>query len=107
MTPNAAGPYRVVCPRSLLDQLRDLAQRAVGIGIGDTIADEVRRIYRGLEEDPLSWGDPQFRLHNLDLLIFHRYCPTFYVRYGVDEENRVVYVTELRPRPGHPLERGS
>jgi hypothetical protein len=105
--PGGGSPYHVSCPRAILDRLRELMQRAVELGIGPQVLDDIRTIQRELETDPLGWGDPQYHLENMGLLTCHRLSTVFYVRYGVDEENGAVYIGEISPRSNHPLSEGS
>jgi hypothetical protein len=77
------------------------------MGIGQEYVDALKTISQKLADQPLAWGDPQYRLPALGLLICHRVHSLLHVWYGVDEESRIVYLEEIKPRPGHPLDRGS
>jgi hypothetical protein len=64
----------------------------------------LRFIIERLTNDPLGWGDPNYRLHHLGLLRCRGLRSPLSVYYAVDEVRRIVYLTEFRPSPGSPLD---
>jgi mRNA-degrading endonuclease RelE of RelBE toxin-antitoxin system len=50
--------------------------------------------------EPETWGDPQYPLRKLDLLVYHRLDVVFRLLYAVDSEHRIVYVKDIKLRPG-------
>jgi hypothetical protein len=97
------APYRVVCSEVLRQQLRQWGERAHRIGIGQEYAIALRDIWERLSNDPLTWGDPLFNLHHLDLLVFRALHPTLQVQYAIHQVERIVFVQSIVPRPGSPF----
>jgi hypothetical protein len=97
------GTYQVVYFPDLLKQLKQWAQRAVDLGLADQFRAALKSAQDRLQSDPMTWGDPLYRLRHLGLVVHHRVEPLFHVLYAVDENRRVVYVKNIKPRPGHPL----
>jgi hypothetical protein len=62
-------------------------------------------IYEQLRKRPLEWGDPQYHLHAMGLLICRGIHEMLQVYYGVDEASRLVFIKEFEPVPCHPFER--
>jgi hypothetical protein len=79
------------------------AQQAGARGVLPVFARALREINDKLETDPLGWGDPNYRLRNLGLLMCLGPHPFLFVYYGVDEQRRVVYIKGFHPAPGSPL----
>src|SRR4051794_41951871 len=98
MTPGpnggAAPPYRVVYPEVVRAALRALGEQARRAGVALDYARALRLIDGRLRADPLGWGDPNYRLRHLGLLVCRGLHPLLYVRYAVDESRRIVHVIE-------------
>jgi hypothetical protein len=86
--------------------LRTWLQDASGLGIRPQYEGALRALTQNLANRPLEWGDPQYRLRHMKLLVLHRLEPLFQAHYAVDEERRIVYLMQVSPRPGSPLDRG-
>lgn len=95
--------FKVSCSRATLDQLRVFGERAKRLGLQRDFLDAVKYISARLAEDPLRWGDPQYRYRQLDLLLCRGIHRMLQAHYAVDETRRIVYVKEFKPLPGHPL----
>src|SRR5262245_54335070 len=104
MADPASPPFRVSFSREFGARLRGLGRRAAELGIGDEFLAAVREINRRLTDDPLAWGDPNYRLHHLGLLMCQAIYSFLQVLYAVDEARRLVVIKEIRPLPGHALE---
>ena len=104
MTANPGDRYRVSCSRALLERLRRWGQTAQRIGLGEDYAAALRQIQEQLETVPLEWGDPQYRLDRLGLLVLRGSHPLFYVWYAVHSVHRVVFLQSFQLVPGHPLQ---
>lgn len=85
-------------------QLKRWAKKAIAIGMFPQLCRAMRAISHLLETQPSTWGDPQYHLPNMDLLVYRGFHRLFYVVYAVDEMRRFVYVREFRLHSGHPLE---
>jgi len=103
MVDKPGTPFRVVFSEALREQLRRLGQRADAQGITAALGADLRTIVEALAADPVSWGDPLNRLPHLRLTLYHRIYHSISVRYGVEEQERVVFVRECKPISGHPL----
>jgi hypothetical protein len=106
MTGSKGGPFQVVYSRAILQRLRELGHRASGVGLGGEYADSVRAMHARLTADPLGWGDPQYRLPVLGVLMCHRMHWFLQISYGIDEVNRLVFLKEIKARPGSQLDVG-
>jgi hypothetical protein len=103
--PDGSGArYTVIFVPREIQRVRSLAVRAQELGILPQLTAAVRTITRRLADEPSSWGDPTHRLHHLGLLKHVRVYGFLRVYYAVDEARRIVYVTDVLPLSGHPLE---
>jgi hypothetical protein len=84
--------------------LRAYGAEAAKRGFLDSYVAAVQTIERRLTTDPSEWGDPQNRLRQLQLLLYHGIQSPLHLYYAVDEERRIVYVQEIKPLPGRGLE---
>jgi hypothetical protein len=103
----AAGPgarFTVIFLPREIQRVRSLAVLAQRLGILPELTAAVRPIARQLADEPLSWGDPTHHLRHLGLLKHVRVYGFLRVYYAVDEARRIVYVTDVLPLSGHPLE---
>jgi hypothetical protein len=109
----SAGPegYRLVISQAVMARLRECAQQADQAGRSPQYRETLLAAHQALRTSPQDWGDPQFSLHNLGLLVCHRYVGGFHVSYAIDADNRVVYLREitliLPTPPEHPGHNGA
>jgi hypothetical protein len=97
-------PYRISCSEAIKSELRKLHRRAARHGRGQEVLSALRILDERLTADALSWGDPHFRLHGMNLLVFNRIQQPLQIVYAVDEARRIAYVTNVRfvfEFPGH------
>jgi len=99
--------WKVSCSQDMLSRVRAFQSRAAELNIQPDFQRVMNTLIQQLLTDPLGWGDPQYRFHQLDLLQCHGICEFMQVYYAVDEERQIVFITELRPMPNHPLEESS
>ena len=67
------GPYKVVFSRHILEKIRFLGGLAINLGLGETYVADLKVVHFNLLNNPLTWGDPQFRFpRNVDLVGYHR-----------------------------------
>ena len=66
----------------------------------------LRNVWQRLADDPLGWGEPEYRLRVLGLLMRHGAHSFLHVYYGVDRQRRIVYAMDFRLGPSHPLSQG-
>jgi hypothetical protein len=103
MPADPGGSYRVSTPRPVLPLLRLWAERAVKRGLGEEFLDELRAVQTELATNPLSWGEPRFTLPGRSVLMHQGAVSLLHVTHGVDEQARVVFVTEVRLMPNTGL----
>jgi hypothetical protein len=96
-------PYRIVYPEKVRGQILALTERTTAIGSYPQFLQALRAIVQRLTSDPLAWGDPNYRLRNLDLVKCHGIHSILHVYYAVDEQRRIVYLTDVQAFPGTPL----
>jgi hypothetical protein len=97
------APYRVIYSGVIREQLRRWGEEAKRLGFAQEYAEALRAINARLENEPLEWGDSLHSLPSLGLLICRGFHGAFYVSYGVDEANSLVYLRSFQSQPGHPL----
>jgi hypothetical protein len=57
-----------------------------------------------LESDPRGCGDPLFPLRSLSLMMYRTIVDRVEVKYGVHDRQAQVFIQDITPRFGHPLE---
>ena len=95
--------FRTSYPGLIRERVRVWGREAQARGLFPALRDAVIAIDKRLREDPLVWGEALNRLHHLGLTVAVGFHDRIQVRFGVDEQRRVVHVTEMRLLPGHPL----
>jgi hypothetical protein len=100
---SAHSPYRVITSEGLLQQFRQWGEHAARLGLQEQYTTALRFIWDRLTNEPLSWGDPLFNLHQLDLLVLRGMHALLHVEYAVHQVRRVVFIRSLRLPPGSPL----
>jgi hypothetical protein len=90
------GNFQVAFSQTVRDQVRALTRRANKRGIGAEFRADLEFIIERLMTDPLGWGDPNYRLHNLGLLVCRGLRPLVYVYYAVDDVRRIVHLTRFK-----------
>ncbi len=96
------SPYHVACPGRELKKLREWLRQARRLGKGDEFLRLVAVSERRLMTDPISWGDPQYHLSRMGLLVLRGTYQYLQVIYGVDEIRRIVYISDFELLPWHP-----
>jgi hypothetical protein len=104
MTPGAGSTWELVFFEIVRRQLRAWANQAADLGLRDQYAEALRTMVARLEADPTAWGDPQYRLRHLDLMVYRGFATFFYATYAVDEVRWIVYVSQVIPVPGRGLD---
>jgi hypothetical protein len=95
--------YRVVYSELCRNAVRVALERAKAKGRFPEVAQAVREIDQRLQWIPLDFGEPLQDLVHLRLKYFIGTVAPFVVRYAVDEERRIVYVSvpfRLLPKSG-------
>src|SRR5262245_39783109 len=104
MSIEPAKPYRVELLSPARARIKRSSTAAIRLGIASEYAATLRAIHENLSERPRIWGDPlkQFPAAKLRKYqqLFDRLVTVCYVH----EEGRVVFIEDIRPVLGHPLE---
>jgi hypothetical protein len=96
-------PFKVSKYSRAAAQVRALAKRAVTLGIFDQFRATVRRVQSRLENDPLSWGDPEYNTKHPGGVVHHGIDDNLLVRFAVYEAEQVVCIIEVEALPRSPL----
>jgi hypothetical protein len=103
MSKDANDPYRVVYSERIRRELRQWAERPRELGLIDEYANALTTIHGHLTDDPADWGDPLYRLRQMNFLCYRGIYWGIRVEYGVEEPLRLVFVQDCKLVPGHPL----
>jgi hypothetical protein len=104
MPNNSTNPYKFVDTGEQREQLKKWAERAGALGITAEFVAASKTVHHHLTMEPLSWGDPCYRLSHLGLQVYQRACLPLHVTYAVDEARRIVYIMKFTPYSGSGLE---
>lgn len=104
MASNPAGSYHFAPTEEQLKQLRTWAERANTLGKKAEFLAALKTIHQKLTTEPLTWGDPLYRLPQLGLQVYQRVCSPLHVAYAVDEERRIVFIKKFTLLAGSGLE---
>jgi len=96
--------YSVSSNQRTLDRLLSLNEIAETIDVLPDWAATLRSIFERLETQPEASGDPLYRLKRLNLTVFRLLLNRIRVLYAVHDWERVVFVQEVDPVLGHPLQ---
>ena len=96
--------YTVDLPLRVTAAIRLLFLRAIRKALAPQLLNALSEVNQHLASDPIAWGDPQFRLVTMGLMMYHRVEGPISVHYAVDDIRRIVYVKSVRPFPGGGLE---
>ena len=84
--------YRVVISAQTRDLVLNLHQQAIALGIGEAFLNAFREMYSRLQNHPLDFGEPLYRLPALHLKVFQAAISPLAVTYAVHEEMHLVFV---------------
>jgi len=87
----------------VVDQIRVLVQRRIVSGQQTALASAWTSVLGHLRRDPAGWGDPLYRTQLEGGMICRGIVPPLIVRYVVYEPERIVWILDVQPLPGHPL----
>jgi hypothetical protein len=106
MPDSPQAPYKICCSERDRQALKTLTAQAIEAGLGRQYASALKAIVQHLHEHPLEWGDPNYHLRHMGLLVHHGMVPPLQVFYAVDEPRRLVYIQEIRRLAGQRPETG-
>ena len=87
-----AGPYDVRMSALTRGVVRRLHRQALQAGTGHRFLAAFREIIGRLHNDPLTFGEPIYRLPVLELLVRHAVLLPIVVDYAVHEDRPLVFV---------------
>ncbi len=88
--------YRVVFSEQTKTELKHRHREAMQRGIGQQFLTSIRRIVERLRTNPLNFGEPQYRLPALKLLVCQAVVSKLVVDYAVHEDLPLVFIREIR-----------
>ena len=103
MADQPAVPFRVSHSEQTRQLLKGWGVRARELGLAAGYAAALRFIEEKLQFDPLGWGDPLYQLHGLALKIFRGLHWSILVEYGVNEQERIVFIKKYELVLNNPL----
>jgi hypothetical protein len=87
--------YQVHCSSELLRSIKRLKAKADRLGIGVEVLSALRTINRQLEQTPLEFGEPTYRLKSLKLKVLIGIVEPLLVRYAVHQDLPIVFVMQI------------
>ena len=86
--------YRVVMSESLRHKLKQWREYARQNGLSEPLLRDYRLLHQALVQRPLS-GEPAYRLHQMDVMVYRLSFDLLVVYYAVDESRHIVYVKDF------------
>ena len=90
-------PYKVGKYPGVAEKMRMLGDLATLAGMRRRYLDALNMMMRRLQEDPLTWGDPQFHLHIEGGTVCSALVDLIVVRYAVHEPEKAVIIRDILP----------
>jgi hypothetical protein len=95
MTGGLDGPYRIINFSAVTDTIKALYAQARVMGTEEPLRNCLAGIQQRLETEPVVFGEPLYNLYAMGLQVRVGLFPPLSVRFAVDEERRIVYVSAL------------
>lgn len=86
--------FRVVMSESLRHKLKQWGEYARQNGLAALLLRDYRLLQQALVQRPLS-GEPAYRLHHMDVIVYRMSFDLLVIYYAVDENRHVVYVKDI------------
>lgn len=93
-------PYRVGRNSSVNTAITSLATQAKRLGFSSLYEDALLKIHEQLTNQPLEWGDPEYRMVSVNGVVCHAVHQPLLVRFAVFEALQIVQILEIKPFPG-------
>jgi hypothetical protein len=103
MSQTSGDRFKVTWSEKNREAVKQLAKKAVRLGLTASFREALEIIVERLASEPLTWGDPAYRLRKADWKICHGISAPLHVFFGVDEDRRIVFIKEIAALPGHGL----
>jgi hypothetical protein len=101
--PDPAPPYAVDLTGTANDEIRSILTRAVSMNQGPMIVPVLEEIGELLRMRPTSWGDPLFRLRNMNATVYRGVLQPLMALYSVHDRIPIVTLWHMYAVPGHAL----
>jgi hypothetical protein len=95
--------FRISCAEIIQNKILELHHLAALHGRAEELLTALKVMKEKLTKEALTWGDPLYPLRAMKLLAHQGVQGPLQVLYAVDEQRRIVYVTEVPPLFGFPL----
>src|SRR5437899_1354733 len=98
---NGGQQYEVHISGAIAKKLKQIQRRASRQGRGEAVLSALKQIVERLRHDPLSWGDPLYRLPALRMQVCHASIRPLFVNFAVCEDRPLVFIkgVELLSEP--------
>jgi hypothetical protein len=88
--------YQVIMSEQTKATLKQLHRQAFARGTGQQFLDALRQIIMHLRNDPLTFGEPLYRLPMLKLAVRQGMIDPLIVDYGVHEDQQLVFLSGFK-----------
>lgn len=89
---NGEPTFVVTTSEAVGAQFAALRQEAADLGMEQKFLEAGRQVYARLQHDPRSFGEPQYRLGGLHLMIYKAAVAPLVVSYAVHNERSLVFI---------------
>jgi hypothetical protein len=86
------GPYEVHCSGVITQKLRDIQRQATEEGRGEAVLAAIRQIYQRLQQDPMDFGEPLYRLPVLRMQVRHGGIGPLFIDFALCEDTPLVFI---------------
>jgi len=99
MTGPPDSPWTISFSEKVARQIEELAITAAQQDKEVEFRRSLESVHDRLKNDPVGWGDPEYRLHDLKLIMYRGIEGILLANYAVDLRRRIVYVKQIRISP--------
>jgi hypothetical protein len=90
------GPYQVYNSRAIARAFQIIQRQASRQGRGEKLLLAARHVYERLQQDPLTFGEPLYRLPALRMQVRCVAVRPLYVDFAVCEDRPLVFIKAIR-----------
>lgn len=84
--------YQVEASGTVIQEIKELVDRATVLGIADEVLRSLRQSHRRLQQEPFAVDEPVYRLHTLQLQVRLVVQQPLSVTFAVHEERPLVFI---------------
>jgi hypothetical protein len=92
-------PWRLVSSGQVRSEFKQLCAVAASQGRLDAVLATMKALHQQLTDDPLSVGEPKFRLNSYDLMVHLVLRRPLSVHFAIDEQRKLVYWQRIELHP--------